>query len=248
LYSAGGRDGNSEGLNLDAVNVTTGRYGRIIVDDTYKTSSPLNIFAVGDINGLSGLASSAQYQARFVSDLLFREYAKKNDAPSSSVDADDSAYSDEFNDRDSIFMTNENGTPKDFNAKGEDFLPRKLSNAECMKSLFDINVVISIESMTEDEEFSLVQNLAKLKRESTLFGNSVPLTLWTVPEISSVGLTYDQAEQLYGNLTDYHIVQGYGYFKDMARGRLSGDIQGFLKIISLSSGKISQASQVCFCY
>lgn len=103
-----------------------------------------------------------------------------------------------------------------------------------------------VESATEDEEFALNQNLAKLKKESTLFGNSVPLTLWTVPEISSVGLTYDQAEKLYGNLTDYHIVQGYGYFKDMARGRLSGDIQGFLKIITLSSSELGKFRELVF--
>lgn len=85
MFCLGGRDGNSEGLNLEAVNVTVGRYGRINVDHKYKTSSPLNIFAVGDINGLSGLASSAQYQARFVTDLLFRDYTKQSTVLSISV-------------------------------------------------------------------------------------------------------------------------------------------------------------------
>jgi hypothetical protein len=32
------------------------------------------------------------------------------------------------------------------------------------------------------------------------------------------------------------IVEGYAYFKDMARGRLSGDLDGFLKIVARYDG------------
>ena len=56
-----------------------------------------------------------------------------------------------------------------------------------------------------------------------------------MPEISSVGLTIDQADKIYGANVNYKVVQGYGYFKDMARGRLSGDTQGYLKIITVVS-------------
>jgi pyruvate/2-oxoglutarate dehydrogenase complex dihydrolipoamide dehydrogenase (E3) component len=61
LYS-GGRDANSEGLGLEAVGVSTKKYGRIAVDKTYKTTSPKSIYAVGDVTGPPGLASSAQQQ------------------------------------------------------------------------------------------------------------------------------------------------------------------------------------------
>jgi pyruvate/2-oxoglutarate dehydrogenase complex dihydrolipoamide dehydrogenase (E3) component len=50
-----------------------------------------------------------------------------------------------------------------------------------------------------------------------------PLTLWTIPEIASVGLSNEQAAELYGA---EHCVTGYGYFKDLARGRLNGETQG----------------------
>ena len=29
------------------------------------------------------------------------------------------------------------------------------------------------------------------------------------------------------------LVEGYAYFKDMARGRLSGDLDGFLKLVAI---------------
>ena len=73
--------------------------------------------------------------------------------------------------------------------------------------------------------------------DDTLFGAvtgaqtiDAPLTLWTLPEIASVGLTYAQANKLLpvqvnnlnGNIVP-RLIEGRGYFKDMARGRLSGD-------------------------
>ena len=68
-------------------------------------------------------------------------------------------------------------------------------------------------------------------KAATLFGGATgdsPLTLWTIPEMASTGLTGEQAASLYG--AD-NIVLGYGYFKDMARGRLT-DMDGYLKVVA----------------
>ena len=54
-----------------------------------------------------------------------------------------------------------------------------------------------------------------------------PLTLWTIPEIASVGLSIEQAKQK----SMVGLVEGIAYFKDMARGRLSGG-EGFLKVVA----------------
>ncbi|CAN0287333.1 unnamed protein product, partial [Hapterophycus canaliculatus] len=62
-----------------------------------------------------------------------------------------------------------------------------------------------------------------------------PLTLWTIPEISSVGLTEEQActQGLRKASQGGSLVTGYAYFKDIARGRLSGgDAAGFLKLVA----------------
>eukprot|EP00601_Ochromonadales_sp_CCMP2298_P028597 CAMPEP_0173333288 /NCGR_PEP_ID=MMETSP1144-20121109/4794_1 /TAXON_ID=483371 /ORGANISM="non described non described, Strain CCMP2298" /LENGTH=399 /DNA_ID=CAMNT_0014278205 /DNA_START=189 /DNA_END=1384 /DNA_ORIENTATION=- len=69
LYS-GGRDANSEGLGCAECGIDVGRYGRIDVHPlTRRTScsAPRTaVFAVGDVTGPPGLASSAQQQGRSV--------------------------------------------------------------------------------------------------------------------------------------------------------------------------------------
>lgn len=89
----------------------------------------------------------------------------------------------------------------------------------------------SVEEEEEEEERERARSIALLKRMEA------PLTLWTIPEVSSSGISVEEAlaqgervatpEDLGGT-----IVYGYGYFKDLARGRLSGDLNGFLKIIA----------------
>lgn len=59
-----------------------------------------------------------------------------------------------------------------------------------------------------------------------------PLTLWTIPEIASVGLSIEQSQQK--NMKD--VVEGRAFFKDMARGRLSGG-EGFLKVVARRESK-----------
>lgn len=67
---------------------------------------------------------------------------------------------------------------------------------------------------------------------SPLF-SSVPLTLWTIPEAASVGMSKPQALARFSRgptddiyYEQYAYIEGYAYFKDMARGRLSGDLDG----------------------
>jgi NAD(P) transhydrogenase len=63
MLFCGGRLGNTEGLGLDAAGITPGPNGRITVDAVYRTSVP-NIYAVGDVIGFPGLASTAMEQGR----------------------------------------------------------------------------------------------------------------------------------------------------------------------------------------
>lgn len=53
LLFSGGRDANSDGLDLDVVAVEVGKYGRIVVDQsTFHTTSSQSIYAIGDVIGL----------------------------------------------------------------------------------------------------------------------------------------------------------------------------------------------------
>lgn len=60
---AAGRVSNTEGLGLDEIGVKMGKRGVIEVNENYQTSVP-NIYAVGDVIGFPGLASTAMLQAR----------------------------------------------------------------------------------------------------------------------------------------------------------------------------------------
>ena len=62
LYAAG-RQSNVEGLGLEAVGVTLGNRGLILVNEKYQTSVP-NIYAAGDVIGFPALASTSMEQAR----------------------------------------------------------------------------------------------------------------------------------------------------------------------------------------
>ena len=60
---AAGRFANSGGLNLDKVGVELGNNGLIKTNENFQTAQP-NIFAVGDVIGFPGLASTSMSQAR----------------------------------------------------------------------------------------------------------------------------------------------------------------------------------------
>jgi len=57
-----------------------------------------------------------------------------------------------------------------------------------------------------------------------------PTTLWTLPEISTVGLGPEAAEAQYPG----RVSTGVAYYRDSARGRLSGDADdGFVRLTAI---------------
>jgi len=191
LYS-GGRDSNSDNLGLEHVDVSIGKYGRVVVDSKFKATSKFGIYAVGDVIGPPMLASSAQAQARRVAERLF---AQEEDMMMTLTSVDTSV--DESSDMD--LEVDEFFSPN--NEKGSD------------DTLFG--------DLTGDKV------------------NDAPLTLWSIPEISSVGVTFESA--VASNNHADNIFQGYAYFRDTARGRLSGTADGYLKIVSK---QVSSSSHV----
>src|SRR5262249_30953550 len=53
-----------------------------------------------------------------------------------------------------------------------------------------------------------------------------PTTLWTLPEVSGVGLTEAEAKS-----RGVDFVCGYGRFRDLPRGLMAGDLRGWAKLI-----------------
>ena len=230
LYS-GGRDANSEGLGLENIGVELGKYGRIVVDGDFSTTAKKNsgysVFAIGDVIG-GGLASTATQQARSLAEQTFGEgSSEKQQAPGYNIL--------EFNEDD------EDGNDVDIGEFDDFFVPMQ-------------------------QQAELGTSLMQQKKGTTLFGDlkggsatDAPLTLWTIPEIASVGYTSEQAVAKAAQMEDLldtgfegesggddffataaqsvggleqSIVTGYAYFKDMARGRLSGEKEGFLKVVA----------------
>lgn len=62
LYAAG-RQSNVAGLGLEALGITVGERGVIVVNEHYQTSVP-SIYAAGDVIGFPALASTSMEQAR----------------------------------------------------------------------------------------------------------------------------------------------------------------------------------------
>ena len=55
---------------------------------------------------------------------------------------------------------------------------------------------------------------------------NLPMAVYTIPEISYVGLTEKEVQQ-----TNAPYVVGRAYFKDSARGQINGDAHGVLKLV-----------------
>ena len=62
MYSAG-RQGATDGLNLEAAGLSADRRGRIVVNENYQTTQP-HIYAVGDVIGFPALAATSMEQGR----------------------------------------------------------------------------------------------------------------------------------------------------------------------------------------
>ena len=60
----------------------------------------------------------------------------------------------------------------------------------------------------------------------------IPAGIYSIPELSSVGLTEKQAREQYGN-----IIVGTAKFAEVARGQISGNTEGLLKIVADSKGE-----------
>ncbi len=76
LYSIG-RQGNVDGLNLAAADLTADSRGRITVNDEYRTEQS-HIFAVGDVIGFPSLASVSMEQGRLAACYAFNVPAKSD--------------------------------------------------------------------------------------------------------------------------------------------------------------------------
>ncbi|HWQ33894.1 MAG TPA: Si-specific NAD(P)(+) transhydrogenase [Blastocatellia bacterium] len=70
LLYAVGRQGNTNGLNLEAAGLEADERGRIAVDSEYRTQQP-HIFAVGDVIGFPQLASVSMEQGRIAAGHAF---------------------------------------------------------------------------------------------------------------------------------------------------------------------------------
>jgi NAD(P) transhydrogenase len=60
----------------------------------------------------------------------------------------------------------------------------------------------------------------------------IPAGIYSIPELSSVGLTEKQAREQYGD-----IIVGRAKFEEVARGQISGNTEGMLKIVADAQGK-----------
>ncbi|MDB5369929.1 MAG: gor [Roseomonas sp.] len=67
---ATGREPNTKGLNLEAVDIVPGRFGAIPVDGTQSTRQP-HIFAIGDVTDQLNLTPVATAQGHALADTLF---------------------------------------------------------------------------------------------------------------------------------------------------------------------------------
>jgi NAD(P) transhydrogenase len=70
-------------------------------------------------------------------------------------------------------------------------------------------------------------------------GEHVPIGIYTLPEIGSVGLTEDAARAAFGD-----VLVGRAHFKELARAHINGQTEGLLKLIAARDGKILGAHAV----
>jgi NAD(P) transhydrogenase len=132
---AAGRQSNVEGLGLEAIGVTLGNRGLIVVNEKYQTSVP-HIYAAGDVIGFPALASTSMEQARVA-----------------------------------------------------------------MVHAFDLRYKVQIST-------------------------TLPLAVYTIPEISQVGLTEDDCRQ-----QNIACLTGKSFYEKSPRGQIIGDTSGMFKLV-----------------
>jgi NAD(P) transhydrogenase len=77
---AAGRQSNVQGLGLEALGVTLGQRGLVLVNEKYQTSIP-NIYAAGDVIGFPALASTSMEQGRVAMVHAFDLHYKESVSP-----------------------------------------------------------------------------------------------------------------------------------------------------------------------
>jgi NAD(P) transhydrogenase len=65
-----------------------------------------------------------------------------------------------------------------------------------------------------------------------MMGQLIPAGIYSIPELSSVGLIEKQAREQYGD-----VIVGIASFAEVARGQISGNTEGMLKIVADPQGK-----------
>jgi NAD(P) transhydrogenase len=80
-----GRVGTIAGLGLEELGVRTDERGRILVDETFRTTVP-NVFAAGDVIGAPALATSSMEQARVAVSQAFGLAHDRYDARARGID------------------------------------------------------------------------------------------------------------------------------------------------------------------
>lgn len=60
----------------------------------------------------------------------------------------------------------------------------------------------------------------------------IPIGIYAIPELSSIGMTEQQAREKHGD-----VIIGTAHFSEVARGQISGNTEGMLKLITDEQGK-----------
>lgn len=76
LLWAAGRQGNSDNMGLDRIELTANKRGQIEINEDFQTSLP-HIYAVGDVIGPPSLASAAYVQGRYAASHLIHGHADR---------------------------------------------------------------------------------------------------------------------------------------------------------------------------
>lgn len=84
-------------------------------------------------------------------------------------------------------------------------------------------------SMEQGRRASL--NMAQIESGTT--SQTIPAGIYSIPELSSVGLSEHQAREQFGD----DIMIGKSHFNEIARGQISGNLDGFLKIVCEPEGR-----------
>ena len=67
---------------------------------------------------------------------------------------------------------------------------------------------------------------------NSAFSDLIPMGIYGIPELSSVGLSEQQARKQFGD-----VMIGKAPFAEIARGQISGNLEGFVKLIADSKGE-----------